>query len=197
MMVPPMQPTLSDALLTLRPMVEVDREPLFDVAHDREIWALHPAHDRWQRDVFDPFFDEGLASQGALSVIDTTSGAVIGSSRYDIRVCDAGEVEIGWTYLARDFWGGSYNRSMKRLMLEHAFTLFDTAIFLVGETNLRSRRAMEKIGGVLTDRRQAWPMAGVPIDHLIYAITAEDFARGPLMADQSGPIALESLRRSP
>ena len=114
-------------------------------------------------------------------VIDRASGAVIGSSRYDIRVCDAGEVEIGWTYLAREHWGGETNRSMKRLMLGYAFERgFEAAIFLVGETNVRSRRAMEKIGGVLTDRRQAWPMADTIISHLIYRISAEDFRQGPL-----------------
>jgi N-acetyltransferase len=183
MMMPPMQPVLSDDLVTLRPMTEADREPLFAVARDPLIWAIHPAHNRWERHVFDPFFAEGLASNGGLTVIDKAGGAVIGSSRYDIRVCQAGEVEIGWTYLARDYWGGAYNRSMKRLMLAEAFRVgFDTAIFLVGETNLRSCRAMEKIGGVLTDRRQAWDMAGVQVDHLIYAITRDAFARGPLSA---------------
>jgi N-acetyltransferase len=183
MMVPPMQPVLSDALVTLRPMAEADREPLFAVASDPLIWAIHPAHNRWERAVFDPFFAEGLASNGGLTVIDNASGAVIGSSRYDIRVCAAGEVEIGWTYLARSYWGGEYNRSMKRLMLAYAFERgFEAAIFLVGATNLRSCRAMEKIGGVLTDRRQAWDMAGVQVDHLVYAITREAFANGPLSA---------------
>jgi N-acetyltransferase len=183
MMIPPMQPVIEDDHVLLRPMAEADREPLFAVASDREIWAIHPAHDRWQRDVFDPFFDEGLASNGGLTVIDKASGAVIGSSRYDIRVCEVGEVEIGWTYLARAYWGGDYNRSMKRLMLAYTFERgFEAAIFLVGETNLRSRRAMEKIGGVLTDRRQDWPMADAVISHLIYRISRDGFASGPLMA---------------
>lgn len=183
MMKPPMQPVLSDALVTLRPMVEADREPLFAVASDPLIWAIHPAHNRWKRHVFNPFFEEGLASNGGLTVIDTASGAVIGGSRYDVRVCDAGEVEIGWTYLARDYWGGAYNRAIKRLMLGYAFERgFESVIFLVGETNLRSCRAMEKIGAALTDRRQAWPMADKVINHLIYRISADDFVRGPLIA---------------
>lgn len=180
MMVPPMQPTLSDNLIVVQPMTRDDREPLFAVARDPLIWAIHPAHDRWQRPVFDALFDEGLASDGGVTVIDAATQEVIGSSRYDIRVCEAGEVEIGWTYLARSHWGGEFNRSLKRLMLSHAFKLFGTAIFLVGETNMRSRRAMEKIGGVLTDRRQSWDMAGVQVDHVIYAITREGFASGPL-----------------
>jgi len=183
MMVPPMQPTLSDERLLLRPMDTGDREALFAVASDREIWAMHPAHDRWQAPVFAKFFEEGLASNGALTGIDRATGRIIGSSRYDIRVCQTGEVEIGWTYLGRDYWGGMWNRSIKRLMLAEAFKAgFHTAIFLVGETNLRSRRAMEKIGGKLTERRQSWEMAGTPIDHLIYAITCDDFAAGPLAA---------------
>ena len=181
MMVPPMQPVLADTLVTLRPMTEADCEPLFAVARDPLIWAIHPAHNRWERQVFDPFFAEGLASNGGLTVIDNASGAVIGSSRYDIRVCQVGEVEIGWTYLARAFWGGAYNWSIKRLMLAYAFERgFDAVIFLVGETNMRSRRAMEKIGGTLTDRRQAWPMADTVVDHLIYRIDSKDFANGPL-----------------
>lgn len=179
-MTPPMQPTLEDARLLLRPLRADDWEPLFAVASDPMIWAMHPAHDRWKEPVFRTFFEEGLASNGALAAIDKATGAVIGSSRYDRRVCESGEVEIGWTFLARSHWGGPANRAMKRLMLAHAFTLFDTAIFLVGETNLRSCRAMEKIGGRLLDRRQSWEMAGVQIDHLIYAISAADFAASPL-----------------
>jgi N-acetyltransferase len=181
MMNPPMRPVLSDDRVMLRPITEADREPLFAVASDPAIWALHPAHDRWQRAVFEPFFDEALASNGALAIIDKATGAVIGSSRYDIRVADAGEVEIGWTYLARDCWGGTYNRSIKRLMIGYAFERgFQAVIFLVGETNLRSCRAMEKIGGVLTDRRQEWPMADRIINHLIYRISDADFRSGPL-----------------
>ena len=181
MMHPPMQPVLEDDRVIVRPMAEADRELLFTVASDPAIWAIHPAHDRWQRAVFEPFFEEALASNGALTIIDKATGTVIGSSRYDIRVCGDGEVEIGWTYLARNYWGGEINRSIKRLMLAYAFEReFEAVIFLVGETNLRSRRAMEKIGGMLTDRRQSWPMADKVISHLIYRISVEEFETGPL-----------------
>jgi len=181
MMVPPMRLRRADERVTIRPLEAGDWTALFAVASDPLIWASHPAHDRWQESVFRAFFDEGLESDGAHVVLDRASGAVIGASRYDIRVCDAGEVEIGWTFLARACWGGDYNRSLKRLMIEEAFAAgFDAVIFLVGETNLRSRRAMEKIGAKLTDRRQSWPMADQIVDHLIYRIGREDFAGGPL-----------------
>lgn len=182
MMIPPMRPVMSDDAVQLRPLAADDHDALLAVASDPEIWALHPAHDRWQPEVFRAFFDEGVASNGALAIIDRASGAIIGSSRYDIRVCQPGEVEIGWTFLSRAYWGGDWNRRVKRLMLAEAFRAgFHAVIFLVGETNFRSRRALEKIGAVLTDRRQSWEMAGAQVDHLIYAITADSFKNGPLV----------------
>lgn len=166
------QPTLQDETLTLRPLAAADWHALYAVASDPLVWAIHPAHDRWQAPVFRRFFDEAMASGGALVAIDRASGAIIGSSRYDLTWCEPGEVEIGWTFLARGHWGGTTNRAMKRLMVGHALKSFDAVIFRIGETNLRSRRAMEKIGGRLTDRRQIADMGGRQVVHLIYMIEA-------------------------
>ncbi len=174
------QPELADDMVRLRPLKAEDREALFTVASDPAIWALHPAHDRWQEPVFRRFFDEAMAGGGALVAIDPATGAVIGSSRYDFLRAGPGEVEIGWTFLARAYWGGAVNRSMKRLMIGHALASFERAIFLVGEANWRSRRAMEKIGGVLTDRIDSFEMAGVPVRHVVYAVDRDGFQAGLL-----------------
>jgi N-acetyltransferase len=180
MMDPPMQPVLADALVQLRPMVANDWDALFAVAADKQIWALHPAHDRWQEPVFRAYFEEGLAGLGALVIIDRATAAIIGASRYDRYLAEDGEVEIGWTFLARSHWGGVFNRSIKRLMLAYALARFDTAIFLVGEGNVISRRALEKIGAVLSNRRETVMRGGQPIAHVVYKITRDDFACGPL-----------------
>lgn len=164
------QPRLAGKLVELRPATAEDFDALFAVASDPLIWEVHPAHDRWQEPVFRRFFADGLASGGMLVAIDRASGAVIGSSRYDSERAEPGEVEIGWTFLARSHWGGRYNGEMKRLMLNHAFGSVDRAIFLIGDTNIRSRRAIEKIGGRLTDRVHRAEMAGAPVVHVIYAI---------------------------
>lgn len=177
-----LQPELTSPALTLRPLTAADWAPLFAVASDPLIWAGHPAHDRWQEPVFRAFFDASLASGGGMVAIDTASGAIIGHSRYDRDRIEAGEVEIGWTFLARAHWGGSSNAQMKALMVSHALTQFDRAMFLVGDANLRSRRAMEKIGGVLTDRVQTFDTASGPVRHVFYAIDAAAFAAGPLAA---------------
>ena len=55
-------------------------------------------------------------------------------------------------------------------MLDYAFTFVDHVIFRVGTTNLRSRRAIEKIGGVLTDRRERITLHGNIVEHVVYQI---------------------------
>ncbi|MBI1402127.1 MAG: GNAT family N-acetyltransferase [Porphyrobacter sp.] len=178
------QPVLADERLLLRPLAADDWDALFAVASDPLIWEQHPAHDRWREEVFRAFFADALANKGALVAIDRASGAVIGSSRYQgFEEAGGGSVEIGWTFLARSRWGGTWNHAMKRLMLAHALASIAECRFLVGEDNLRSRRALEKIGARLTDRREERIMAGgVVVPHLTYVVTADDFAQGPLCA---------------
>lgn len=184
------QPTLEGETLLLRPLREDDREALYAVASDREMWALHPAHDRWQRPVFDALFDNALAHGGALAVVEKpvpseaggASGRIIGSSQYRPSAKVPGAVEIGWTFLARDRWGGGVSRELKRLMLTHLLAHAERAVFRVGAGNLRSRRAMEKIGGRLVELTEdvAYPDGRV-IAHVFYIIDRESFAGGPLM----------------
>jgi RimJ/RimL family protein N-acetyltransferase len=165
----------------LRPLRPDDWDALYAVASDPLVWELHPAHDRWQEPVFREFFANALAGGGALVAIDRATGAVIGSSRFQgFEREDGGSVEIGWTFLARSHWGGATNREMKRLMLEHALRFVERVDFRVGETNVRSRRAMEKIGGRLSERDEVIEMGGREVRHVIYEITRESFARGPL-----------------
>ena len=175
------QPTLEGERLLLRPLRGDDRDALFAVASDPLVWEVHPAHDRWQEGVFRTFFADALAKGGALVVIDKASGAIVGSSRFQNH-CEEGDgsVEIGWTFLARSHWGGSYNREMKRLMLAHALATVERVHFIVGEDNHRSRGAMIKIGGVLDDWAEAREMAGGPVRHVRFSIDRADFANGPL-----------------
>lgn len=178
-----LQPTLVDDELTIRPLRASDWEALYSVASDPMIWAVHPASDRWKEPVFRAFFDQALASGGALIVTRTSTGEILGSSRFDRTRAEEGEVEIGWTFLARSEWGGATNKRVKRLMLGHALEYFDQVIFLVGETNLRSRRAMEKIGGQLTNRVHHAQMGDRSAVHVIYVIDRKAFASGPLNID--------------
>ena len=175
------QPVLDGERLLLRPLHVDDWQALYAVASDPLIWEVHPSHERWQEPVFRQFFDDALAKGGALVVIDKTSGAMIGSSRYQAYdPADGGSVEIGWTFLARSHWGGAYNAEMKRLMLAHALSAVERVDFRIGEANLRSRRALEKIGGRLTGRTDLAETTSGMVRHVVYEITRAGFADGPL-----------------
>jgi len=192
------RPHLVGHLVELRPLRPDDWDALFAVASDPLIWAGHPARDRYTEPVFREFFREAIESGGALVAIDRATGQIIGSSRYnwaDLKVGlyhggsvgpdddgkvdphdDRGEeLEIGWSFLARDRWGGVYNREMKRLMLDYAFQFVDRVIFVVGVDNIRSRKAMASIGGVLTDRRVARGVPGVSSESVVFEISKADF----------------------
>lgn len=175
------QPVLETERLLLRPLASDDFDALFAVARDPQIWAMHPAHDRWQEPVFRAFFDEALAEGGALAIIDKPSRALIGSSRYALPDPEfPDEIEIGWSFLAREYWGTGRNAEFKRAMIAHALASYSTVIFQVGEDNAISRKAMANIGGVLIDRRRSILRSGKMIEHVIFAITRESFASGPL-----------------
>jgi N-acetyltransferase len=165
-----LQPVLEGALVTLRPTVPEDWEAMFAVAADREIWAMHPASDRWQEPVFRRYFADALASGGGLTIRDRETGAVIGASRYAFHDPVRDEIEIGWTFLAPAYWGGSYNREIKRLMLGHIHQYVATVVFVIGEHNFRSRRAMEKIGGVLAEGRRDRGDGSLVPGHVFYTI---------------------------
>jgi RimJ/RimL family protein N-acetyltransferase len=175
------QPTLEGPGLLLRPLEPGDWDALYAAASDPLIWEIHPANDRWQEPVFRTFFADALAQGGALAVIDKGTGEVVGSSRFQgYDPAEGGSVEIGWTFLARSHWGGAFNPELKRLMLGHAFRFVERVLFRVGESNGRSRGAMTKIGGRLTDEVETVELNGREIRHVVFEITRESFASGPL-----------------
>jgi RimJ/RimL family protein N-acetyltransferase len=144
-----LQPILKGELLELRPLRPEDFDSLYAVASDPLIWELHPARNRHEKDVFREFFREAMESGGALIALNSKDGSVIGSSRFHGYDPQKSAIEIGWTFLARAYWGGVYNGEMKQLMMRHAFQFVNNVLFVIGPQNLRSRRAVEKIGGVL------------------------------------------------
>ena len=143
-----LQPHLRGELIELRPLTPADWPDLFAVASDPLIWEQHPESDRYKEDFFKIFFSDALESGGAFVIVDPKNQQIIGSTRFFGHDLEKSEIEIGWTFLARKYWGGRYNRELKQLMLDHAFKFVESVIFYVGENNIRSQRATEKIGVV-------------------------------------------------
>jgi len=143
-----LQPNLKGELLELRPLTPGDWDHLFAVASDPLIWEQHPESNRYKEEIFKVFFRDALESGGAFVVIDRATQEIIGSTRFYGYDPEKSEIEIGWTFLAREYWGGQYNREMKSLMLNHAFKFVEKVVFLIGEKNIRSQKAIEKIGAI-------------------------------------------------
>jgi N-acetyltransferase len=168
-----LQPVLKGDLVELRPLRADDHADLYAVAADPLIWEQHPVKDRCEEIGFQRFFREALESGGALVIIDATTRRIIGSSRFHGYDAARSEVEIGWTFLGRSYWGGAYNGEVKRLMLQHAFQFVTSVVFLVGPGNLRSQRALEKIGAVRAGSR----LNADGLESFVYEITSAAFAR--------------------
>jgi N-acetyltransferase len=143
------QPTLASELLLVRPLRRDDFDALWAISSDPLLWEQHPAKERAEPAGFEQWFADAIASGGALVVLSREEDEVIGTSRYDGLDEEASKVEIGWTFIARRLWGGPHNGELKRLMLEHAFRSVRAVTFRVHSENLRSRRAVEKLGATL------------------------------------------------
>jgi len=170
-----LQPTLRGELIEVRPLRNDEFEVLFAAASDPLIWGQHPDSDRYKREVFQKFFDGAIESGGAFAIIERKSGRIIGSSRYCSLTADKREVEVGWTFLQREFWGGIYNGELKRLMLNHAFKFVDRVVFVVGENNMRSQKALEKIGAKFLRKAQITASDGAIRKNVIFAIDRQDW----------------------
>jgi RimJ/RimL family protein N-acetyltransferase len=170
------QPTLSGKLLFLRPLLEADFEPLFAVASDPLIWEQHPENLRYKREVFLSFFEAAIDSRVALVAIDLATNQIIGTSRFSGLNRETKCVAIGYTFIARRYWGVGYNAEMKQLMLAHAFCFVERVVFFIGENNLRSRRAIEKIGARFVSTAIRKPTEGSKYNSVIYEILKSDFS---------------------
>jgi len=141
-----LQPTLENEVVKIQPLKQSDFDLLYKIAADPLIWEQHPNKDRYKREVFQTFFKGAIESKGAFLVLNKQTGKPIGSSRFYGFDESAKSVAIGYTFLAKDHWGTTYNRALKTLMLNHAFRFVDIVVFHIGAVNVRSQKAIEKLG---------------------------------------------------
>ena len=183
---PNLQPCLTGHLVTLKPMRANDWLEMFKAASNPRTWADHVKHDRYKEEVFRRYFEDSLSSESALTIFDSNTNKIIGTSRYHEYKSEISEIEIGWTFLDCAYWGGKYNAEVKRLMLQHAFSFLDVVVFWVAKENLRSQAAMRKIGGKLRDGEYSKTDNGKQFPYVVFEIRKDDFSAGPLNGQLSG-----------
>jgi RimJ/RimL family protein N-acetyltransferase len=145
---------LEDEHVRLAPLTEADREPLRAIAVDPDIWRHFVSRVDSDAD-FDAFFDATLADHQAgrravLVVIDKRTHRVAGSMSFgNLSEADS-RLEIGWSWLGRDFRGAGINRWAKFLLLKHAFEVLcaQRVEFKTDVLNIRARRGLRNIGAV-------------------------------------------------
>lgn len=146
---------IEGALVVVEPLASVHGDGLFAAAQDPEIWRYLTAFpDAYEnRALFRRWMDEALAgaeqgTEGVWAILDSTSGAPIGSTRYMALRPDHHGLEIGWTWICKRWWRTGANVETKLLLLGHAFqTLGCERVELKTDArNARSRAAMEALG---------------------------------------------------
>jgi RimJ/RimL family protein N-acetyltransferase len=175
MNLPDLQPVLIGNTIKLRPLEAEDLDALYASASDPIIWELHPDSTRYKREIFEQrFFVGALASAGALVIEEKGTGRIIGSSRYYEWNPAVREISIGFTFIETQYWGMGANKELKALMLSHVYQWADTVWFHVGKTNMRSRRAVEKLGAILSHEKNR-ELDGKRYVQLYYKLKASDF----------------------
>lgn len=145
------QTILENDFVQLISLEESDFESLYSVASDPEIWEQHPNKDRYKREIFQNFFQGAIESKGAFKIIDKNTGEIAGSTRFYDYNPDDNSIFIGYTFYATKFWGSKLNPQVKKLMLDLIFQFVNKVYFHVGKNNIRSQKAMEKLGAKKID----------------------------------------------
>ena len=142
---------LQNEFIRLVPLQETDFEELYNIASNPLVWEQHPNPNRYKREDFTNYFKGAIESKGAFLIIDYKTNETVGCSRYyDYNEAD-NSVLIGYTFIGTKFWGNGYNKALKKLMLDYAFQFVDKVYFHIGAFNIRSQKAIEKIGAVKVD----------------------------------------------
>ena len=145
-------PLLQDARVLLRPFRPEDIAELATIAMDKEIWrymvtCISNAQEleAWVQTVTEGYRQ---GSRYTFMIEDKATGQLAGSTSYGNISEPDKRLEIGWTWLSREYRESGLNRHCKFLLLRYAFEeLQMERVELKGDAlNTRSRRAMLKIG---------------------------------------------------
>jgi RimJ/RimL family protein N-acetyltransferase len=139
----------------LHPLEQEHLDALFAAAADEELWRLIPT-DCSKREPFDKAYNFALTERDKgnhypFVIYHKETKELIGSTRlFEIFPADK-KLEIGWTWLIKKYWGTAINLECKLLLLTHCFEVLKArrVQLKTDVTNLRSRKAIEKLGAEL------------------------------------------------
>ena len=163
-----------------------DKETLRDLAKDERIWEgnrgfiLNETFD----DQFDNYFataldNNAMGGQQAFVMHKVSDDSIIGMTRFLNIDKKEKRLEIGYTWYIPAVWGKVYNKECKLLLLQYTFEElnFNRAQFNVAGQNIRSQKAVEKIGGVKEGvlRKYGYRNDGSLKDNVIFSIINDEW----------------------
>lgn len=186
---PPLSPlaltrtTLVGAHVRLEPLTPGHAAALLPVALDPELWRWTPTQVRSAQEL-DEYIATALGWQQAgtalpFATVDRATGRVVGSTRFGSVDAANRRVEIGWTWVAREFQRTAVNTEAKLLMLGHAFERLGCirVELKTDALNAASRAAIRRLGateeGVL--RHHVITSSGRARDTVYYSILADEW----------------------
>jgi RimJ/RimL family protein N-acetyltransferase len=177
--------TLQGKWARLEPLTLAHAPQLFAVAQDDDIWRHMPVPTPKSAEDVRAWIQEGLDLQARglnlpFCIVERATNTPVGSTRYlDISAHDR-HVEIGWTWLGKNYWRTPLNTECKYLLFRHAFeTLGCIRVSLKTDLrNERSQRAIERLGAV---REGVWRRVVVMHDgyqrsSVFYSILDDEWA---------------------
>lgn len=173
------QPRLGNKEVMLVPLQAGDFDALYEAAADPAVWAQHPNKDRWQKSVFQLFFEGALKSGGAFKLVDKTTQQVIGSTRfYDYDEADD-SILIGYTFYRTSCWGRGINQSVKALMRDYIFQHVGRVYFHIGAGNVRSQIAIGRLGAIKVAEQEVAYYGEPSKLNFVYSIEKEAWLSRP------------------
>jgi len=143
---------LHGELVDLIPLESSHLEELYEAANDKRIWEFQlidgTDKQKFMSEYADALYQREQGKHYPFVIVQKSTGKFIGSTRlFDLNATHR-HLEIGWTWLHPDSWGTSINTECKLLLLTFSFETLKTirVQLKTSDVNLRSRRAIEKIG---------------------------------------------------
>ncbi|MBI3235609.1 MAG: GNAT family N-acetyltransferase [Bacteroidetes bacterium] len=145
--------TIKGELVTLVPLESLHLDELIALAKDKRIWQ-HYSIDGSDALKLKTVLEHAVkerekGNQYPFVIVNNDTNELIGSTRFlDIQPLHK-KLEIGWTWLHSNYWGTTINTECKLLLLSYSFEELEAkrVQLKTDENNIRSRKAIEKIGG--------------------------------------------------
>ena len=136
----------------LRPLLMEDFEQLADLTNDQSMWTYFTSDLSDKAVLRDWIADAILQKENKtrlpFAVIDKASRKIVGSTSFGNISYRDKRIEIGWTWLGKEYQGKGINNQVKYLMISYCFEIldFERVEFKTDVLNKPARKALSRIG---------------------------------------------------